>query len=322
MDEFSEHFRRAAAGADIRIGFQRLAHLDVLFCADWCYADRKQPFWKRWLPRYRTLSRLERACFGPASTTRIIALSAPQLDAYVNAYGTAAERAAVLPPTVDASHRRRESGLAQRQAARATLGLPESAVVWLWIGLQPHVKGLDRVIEALARHPDAILMICGANASDRKVAAHVAQADRALGAGRVKALGVVPDETLAAAFAAADMLVHPARLDVTGTVILEAMAAGLPVVTTANCGYATHVEAAGAGLVVQMPFDQQRFEAALAGAVAEDRARWSQNAVAYCADPALYSGIEHACDLIETARDGSAAWRVAADRAKRSARRA
>jgi UDP-glucose:(heptosyl)LPS alpha-1,3-glucosyltransferase len=317
MAEFSQQFGAAAAGADVRVGFQRLAQLDVLFCADWCYADRTQPFWKRWLPRYRTLSRLEQACFDPTSATRIIALSAPQLDAYVGAYATPADRAVVLPPTIDAAHRSHENASAtQRQAARAKLGLPDNATVWLWIGLQPHVKGLDRVIAALGRHPDAILVICGTSAGDKRVASLVAQADRAHGAGRVQVLGVVTDDMLAAAFGAADLLVHPARLDVTGTVILEAMAAGLPVVTTANCGFAPHVASADAGLVVPVPFDQQQFEAALGSTNADRRRHWAKNAIAYCANPRLYSGIEHACNLIEAAAKGPAAWREAAAEAQ------
>jgi UDP-glucose:(heptosyl)LPS alpha-1,3-glucosyltransferase len=119
------------------------------------------------------------------------------------------------------------------------------------------------------------------------------------------------DEQLKTAFAAADFLAHPARLDVTATVILEAMANGLPVVTTANCGFAPHVVAAKAGLVIPMPFEQQAFDAALTQAAAAPREQWSRNAVAYCANPRLYSGIEHACNLIEAGGD-AAAWHRAA----------
>jgi UDP-glucose:(heptosyl)LPS alpha-1,3-glucosyltransferase len=104
-------------------------------------------------------------------------------------------------------------------------------------------------------------------------------------------------------FTSSDLLVHPARLDVTGTVILEALAHGLPVVTTANCGFSIHVAAADAGIVLPVPFERDRFERALGEATRERRTRWAQNAVAYCADPKLYSGIDRACELIEdTAR--------------------
>ena len=43
---------------------------------------------------------------------------------------------------------------------------------------------------------------------------------------------------------AADLLLHPSRYDTTGTVILEGVVNGLPVIATAACGYATHVNAA------------------------------------------------------------------------------
>lgn len=316
MEEFSRRFRTAAGSADVRVGFQRLSGLDVLFCADWCYADRKQPFWMRWLPRPRTLLRLERACFDPQSPTRIIALSAPQLAAYTDAYATPTDRTVVLPPTIDPIHRAdATAGAARRPVARAKLGLSEEAVVWLWIGLQPHIKGLDRVVEALARHTQATLLICGADAADRRVAALAASVP-----GRVRVLGVVSDDQLATAFAAADLLVHPARLDVTGTVILEAMATGLPVVTTANCGFAVHVKSADAGIVVPIPFDQRRFESALGEASADRRARWASNASAYCANPQLYSGIAHACSLMEAASHGASAWGAAVADAQTSRR--
>jgi UDP-glucose:(heptosyl)LPS alpha-1,3-glucosyltransferase len=102
-------------------------------------------------------------------------------------------------------------------------------------------------------------------------------------------------------FRSSDLLVHPARLDVTGTVILEALAHGLPVITTANCGFSVHVTAADAGIVVPVPFDQGAFERALSEAGPERRIRWAHNAVTYCVDPKLYSGIDRACELIEDA---------------------
>lgn len=316
MDEFGKRFADAAKGGELRVGFQRLPGLDVLFCADWCYLDREHPVWAPLLPRYRTLTRLERACFDPSSKTKIIALSAPQLDAYTRAHGTQADRTVVLPPTIDSGHRVSEPvDAARRSAARTSLGVRNDATLWLWIGLQPLVKGLDRTLEALAKHPNATLLICGTDKTNRKTAALLAQAERAGCADRIHVIGMASDAQLKTAFAAADFLVHPARLDVTATVILEAMANGLPVVTTANCGFAPHVVAARAGLVIPVPFEQQAFEAALSQAAAAPLQDWSRNAIAYCANPRLYSGIEHACNLIE-AGGNDEAWRQAAKAAE------
>jgi UDP-glucose:(heptosyl)LPS alpha-1,3-glucosyltransferase len=53
---------------------------------------------------------------------------------------------------------------------------------------------------------------------------------------------------------AADLFLHPAYREAAGMVIVEAIVAGLPVLTTASCGYAYHVKRAKAGLVVPLPF--------------------------------------------------------------------
>ena len=80
----------------------------------------------------------------------------------------------------------------------------------------------------------------------------------------------------------ADVYVHPAYRENTGLVILEALASGLPTLVTENCGYASHVEAADAGLVVPMPFDQgsfnQLFHTML---LSERKAAWSRNGREY-----------------------------------------
>lgn len=310
---FSERLRAASRGRhDLIVGFQRLPGLDVLFCADWCYVDRQRPWIARQLPRYRTMVALERACFGPDAKTRILLLSEPQRAAYAAAYPASVGRMTVLPPTVDPRQRApAATNAAERAALRAQHDLPQAAIVWLWIGLQPQVKGLDRVIYALAQEPRAILIACGVTASRRQVAALLAQARRQGFADRIRIMGMVAEQDLHPLFALSDLLVHPARLDVTGMVILEAMAHGLPVITTANCGFSTHVAAAAAGVVLPVPFEQAALTRALAGADAEQRARWARHAFAYSAEPTLYSGLERACDLIEAAAHAKGAARPA-----------
>ena len=77
---------------------------------------------------------------------------------------------------------------------------------------------------------------------------------------------------------AADGLVLPAHDENTGTAILESAAAGLPVLATANCGYADYVERAGAGIVTPTPFRQAHFNADLERLLtAAERPEWSRN---------------------------------------------
>jgi UDP-glucose:(heptosyl)LPS alpha-1,3-glucosyltransferase len=99
--------------------------------------------------------------------------------------------------------------------------------------------------------------------------------------------------------AAADVFVHPARYDTTGTVILEAIVNGLPVITTSSCGYAKHVNSANAGIVVQEPFRSQTLVAALE--IAHDPAcieRWSSSGSEYGQQSSLYEGRGRATELI------------------------
>jgi len=309
---FSTSYAAAsAAGFDLVVGFQKLAGLDLLYCADWCFVDRPRPAWQRLLPRYRVMTRLERACFGAGSRTRILGLARPQLDAYLRAYATPQDRLALLPPTVEPGRRPAAPRTgAARTALRRKHGLDSTAVLWLWIGLQPRVKGLDRVVAALGRHPEARLLVCGPASGNRQLEALLAAARRAGVADRIRLFGMVSDgQLLGELFAAADLLVHPARLDVTGTVILEAIVNGLPVITTANCGYAAHVLAADAGVVLPAEPAPERLDQALIGAGVEQRARWSANAFAYGRRPDLFSGLSRAADLIEAAaRRDEAPW--------------
>jgi UDP-glucose:(heptosyl)LPS alpha-1,3-glucosyltransferase len=97
----------------------------------------------------------------------------------------------------------------------------------------------------------------------------------------------------------ADLFVHLARTETTGTVILEALINGVPTIASGMCGFASHVTKADAGIVLQEPFLPSDLDDALRLALdPARRARWSANAVAYGADPMVYSGIDHALKAI------------------------
>jgi len=105
----------------------------------------------------------------------------------------------------------------------------------------------------------------------------------------------VPDFLLAA-----DLLLHPARKDNTGTVILEALVAGLPVLVTDVCGYAKHVKQSQAGLLLASPFKQDELNQQLTMMLlSEDKEQWSANGLAYADQQDLYSMPEKATAAIE-----------------------
>ncbi|MDW8065269.1 MAG: glycosyltransferase [Anaerolineae bacterium] len=101
----------------------------------------------------------------------------------------------------------------------------------LFVGRLRYYKGIDTLLYALARLPDIHATIVGTGPMERPWRM-LARDLRILD--RVHFLGEVPDSELPLVYHAADLFVLPAnaRAEAFGTVLLEAMAAGLPVITT------------------------------------------------------------------------------------------
>jgi UDP-glucose:(heptosyl)LPS alpha-1,3-glucosyltransferase len=103
----------------------------------------------------------------------------------------------------------------------------------------------------------------------------------------------------------ADLLIHPARRELAGHVLLEAMASGLPILATDICGYSKHIEEAGAGILLSAPFIQQDLNARLLKMLAsEKRQAWADNGYQYAQKlMAENNGAAEAEILIRLAQD-------------------
>jgi glycosyltransferase involved in cell wall biosynthesis len=297
--KFAHRFAAATAiGFDRVVGFNKLFGLDFYYCADPSVAERERNMLERSLPRHRVQSILEQESFGPLQHTHILALTQSSVDAYRRAWTTQSDRISLLQPSIAPERQRPELRSAtHRHAVRSALGIAKDCRVWLWVGAQTHTKGLDRVIEALRAEPDTILLAAGV-AKDAKDAIRIRRTLPRRAAEQIRFLGFredIPD-----LMAAADVLVHPSRLDVTGQVILEAVVNGLPAVVSGLCGFAEHVEAAGSGVVLPEPFQQADLDAALTRlrdpALSE---RMSRAGIRYGHSVAPVTGLDQAADIIE-----------------------
>jgi UDP-glucose:(heptosyl)LPS alpha-1,3-glucosyltransferase len=288
-------------GFDLVVGFNKLAGLDVYYCGDPCLAAQPAPAWKRILPRRRVRLALERACFDPASGTSALMLSPEVSTSYRDAWRTPEHRLLLLPPRIAPDRARPDlRNSAARGEARAARGYGEAEVVWLLVAAQPSLKrkGLDRILNTLPRHPDARLLVVGPSPDGLGTRPYIRLAEHLKVSDRVQWLGHRDD--IPEIMAVADILVHPARLEVAGLVILEALANGLPVVASAVCGFAHHVQAAGAGIVTPEPFGEAAFDRALnLASDAAIRERWSVAARAYCREHDFARGHEAAAEVIE-----------------------
>ena len=118
----------------------------------------------------------------------------------------------------------------EKKRLRETLGIPEGNMV-LAIGQFIHRKGFDVLMEAAAGlDKNTGVYIVGGEATEE-----YRQLREKLGADNVHFLGFQKKDVLAAYYKAADLFVLPTREDIWGLVINEALAYGLPTITTDRC---------------------------------------------------------------------------------------
>ena len=259
----AQHFARAVAALrdassfDAVLSFDKLRNADAYYAADVCFACRDLGF-KGWLPRYATYARLERQCFG-AGGPAILFLCRKQESEYRSQYRLDADRAVVLPPMIhDVGER---SFYATRAAVRQRFGIPDAATLAVSVAVYPEQKGIDRTIAAFADVPGVHMLAVGLNDT---VWAENFAAKRGV-EGRVRFLGHRDD--VADIIGAADLMLHPARLENTGLVILESLLAGVPVIASAVCGFAEYIARSGAGMVLAEPFNAGAYVAAIRAAL-------------------------------------------------------
>jgi len=284
---------------DLVMGFNKMPGLDIYYAADTCYQTKARLhrfLGYRFTARYYHTARLEKAVFTPEAQTHIFLL-APQVGKdFIQCYRTPANRFHLLPPGIAKDRIAPDNASILRKKIRAAFNIPTDELVVLAIGSGFKTKGLDRTLKAMAALPSPLkkrthLYVIGQDRSQpfEKQAKNLS----------VHFLGGrndIPDWLLAA-----DLLVHPAYNENTGTVLLEALVAGLPVITTDICGYAHFIQQAKAGVVLPSPFKQIDFNALFEKALISelDRKRWQKNGLHFAKTADIYDLSKHAVDLIE-----------------------
>ncbi|MEK7270240.1 MAG: glycosyltransferase family 4 protein [Planctomycetota bacterium] len=209
-----------------------------------------------WLPKHWAQLSIERRTFGHGNFRRIIANSDMAKAEILRFYPRVpAEKMVVIRNGVDLErfHPRRRDEV--RRRIRGSLGVPPEAPLALFVGTGFARKGLDTLLAALQALGSAAPALA------------VAGKDEGAGgpgagtmSGRARFLGSRSDvEDL---YAAADLFVFPTRYDPSANVCLEALASGLPVVTTTANGAAEILEEGVTGSVVP-PDDPQALAASI-----------------------------------------------------------
>ena len=228
-----------------------------------CNARRFAAGWRRGLyrlgkqinPKAWVYGAIERRQYDPAcGAKRVVAVSAMVRGHLARYHGVPADRVAVIPNAIDAGRLAVADPAAARAQLRAELGLAPDGLVGLFVGHNYELKGLRPLLKGLRhrldRDPHARpihLLGCGGGKPRkfRALAARLGLADH------VHFLGFRPD--IRPCFHASDFFASPTYYDPCSLVVFEALACGLPVITTACNGAGELVTSGVEGFVIPAP---------------------------------------------------------------------
>jgi UDP-glucose:(heptosyl)LPS alpha-1,3-glucosyltransferase len=197
-------------------------------------------------PHHRYVLAAERALFASPRLKAVICNSDMVRGEIRAHFGTDPARLVLIRNAVDGAVFHTGLRAEQRDAVRQQLNVPRSAQVVLHVGSGFERKGVRTMLEAVAKAPSRPwALVVG---RDKRLARYAALA-RSLGiADRVRFAGAVSD--VRPYYAAADVFLLATLYDPQPNAALEAMACGLPIVTTRKCGAAELVVEGASGYVL------------------------------------------------------------------------
>jgi UDP-glucose:(heptosyl)LPS alpha-1,3-glucosyltransferase len=254
-DELAKLEPRAARGAasnasecDVLLSLERIWRCDIYRAGDGVH--------RAWLERRaqiagplqkltRILNRkhsaalaLEESLLAKGGADRVIANSRMVKEEIVRFHGFPDERIEVVYNGVPLEALRR--GREGRAKIRETLGLKTDDIAVLFAGSGWERKGLRFAIEAIEKSGKQVRLLVAGRGDGKKSAS-----------ARIRYLGVVQD--IPALYGASDIFLLPTIYDPFSNACLEALAAGLPVVTTRANGFSEIMETGVHGTVLDDP---------------------------------------------------------------------
>ncbi len=268
---FAHNCRRLLSQAGhVVFSLERVPGCQVYRAGDGCHREwlaRRAPYLsaparaaQRLSPFHRAVLLLERQMFTSPKLRRVIANSMQVAEEVIRHYKVDPARVRVIYNGLD---RARFYSLdpEARLALRHSLGTPADHEVVLFVGSGFARKGLTYLLQAFGSLTDsaADLWVVGKG----HIAPFQRLAERLRVADRVRFWGPVRDA--APFYQAATVLALPTLYDPCSNVVLEALACGLPVVTTAANGAAEFITPGANGAIISRPDDTAVLRAALAG---------------------------------------------------------
>jgi UDP-glucose:(heptosyl)LPS alpha-1,3-glucosyltransferase len=199
----------------------------------------------------RAVISIERSLMREGNASYFLPVSTIAMEAFRQEYATLPGQWHVVHPGVDVSRFSAPDRAACRVDIRGRYGIGASDVLLLFVGMNFEVKGLDTIIAALAKTRAAMqganirLLVVGRG--DENKYSRMAQS---LGVAEAVTFAGTQVVGLERYYRAADIFIMLSRFDTFGMVVLEAMAAGLPVIVSPNVGAKDLVEEGANGFIL------------------------------------------------------------------------
>jgi UDP-glucose:(heptosyl)LPS alpha-1,3-glucosyltransferase len=199
------------------------------------------------LPRYRNFRRIARRQYIEDGRL-VIALSRMVAEDFQRFHGVPSEQIRLVYNGVDTERFSPERRVEYRKAVRRWLGVDDDTLLLLIVTHNFRLKGVPTLMKAMrrlagGRRPVHLAVVGG------RQSGNYARAAALMGISNdITFVGSVDDTV--PYYAAADVYTHPTLYDSCSLVVLEAMASGLPVITTLNNGAGELISEGSEGLVL------------------------------------------------------------------------
>jgi len=223
----------------------------------------------KFLKRYLSLQHylkiwIQKEQYSSRRVKKIIAISQMVKKDIIQYHGVPDEKIAVVFNCVDLDRFHPRNREIHREQKRKSLGIDQGTLVLIFVGNNYRLKGLEPLLQSLDLlrrwfpNQPLRLLVAGRGQKGRylRTARRLGVSDLTLFLGPVKEMEKY--------YAASDIYVHPTFYDSCSLTVLEALASGLPVVTTRFNGAADAILSDRGGKVIEDPADVENLARSIA----------------------------------------------------------
>tara|TARA_B100000686_G_scaffold250008_1_gene260106 strand:- start:609 stop:1739 length:1131 start_codon:yes stop_codon:yes gene_type:complete len=223
----------------------------------WLNQRRKQfSFLKKFFlffnPFHQLILKLEKNIFESGQCKKIIAISQMVKDDILENYRCPPENISVVYNGVDLNRFHPKNKNTYRKIIREQLGIPENSILILFVGSGFERKGLRFLLESTEFLEDKNWRLLLMGKGNFEKILQFAPKNK-----RHQIISIKPDREIEKFYASADLFILPSIYEPFGNANLEALATGLPIITTKYCGAANIIDEKINGLIIEDPFNPQ-----------------------------------------------------------------